>query len=196
MGRRSTTNGGSWSPQRSGMAGKSSPSSAIRGSAGRTDERSVQALAGYALLSLGANVTSWSVDRLGRSLRHLVGFLGELHAKKVDLYLHQQGVDTSTPAGKALFQMMGVFAEFESAIIVERINAGLARAKANGVVLGRPRSANRSRTVPGGSSRRALVSLRRPSSLASEQALFSASNGRWRYATAEQERDEGLNLEL
>jgi DNA invertase Pin-like site-specific DNA recombinase len=80
----------------------------------------------------------WSVDRLGRSLQDLVGFLGELHAKKVDLYLHQQGVDTSTPAGKALFQMMGVFAEFERAIIVERINAGLARAKANGVVLGRP----------------------------------------------------------
>jgi DNA invertase Pin-like site-specific DNA recombinase len=67
-----------------------------------------------------------------------LGFLGELHAKKVDLYLHQQGVDTSTPAGKALFQMMGVFAEFERAIIVERINAGLARAKANGVVLGPP----------------------------------------------------------
>jgi DNA invertase Pin-like site-specific DNA recombinase len=84
-------------------------------------------------------VASWSVDRLGRSLQHLVGFLGELHAKKVDLYLHQQGVDTSTPAGKALFQMMGVFAEFERAMIVERINAGLARAKANGVVLGRPR---------------------------------------------------------
>jgi DNA invertase Pin-like site-specific DNA recombinase len=84
-------------------------------------------------------VASWSVDRLGRSLQDLVDFLGELHAKKVDLYLHQQGVDTSTPAGKALFQMMGVFAEFERAIIVERINAGLARAKANGVVLGRPK---------------------------------------------------------
>jgi DNA invertase Pin-like site-specific DNA recombinase len=88
-------------------------------------------------------VASWSVDRLGRSLQHLVGFLGELHAKKVDLYLHQQGVDTSTPAGKALFQMMGVFAEFERAIIVERINAGLARAKANGVVLGRPKVSGR-----------------------------------------------------
>jgi DNA invertase Pin-like site-specific DNA recombinase len=84
-------------------------------------------------------VAAWSVDRLGRSLQDLVGFLGELHVKKVDLYLHQQGVDTSTPAGKALFQMMGVFAEFERAIIVERINAGLARAKANGVVLGRPK---------------------------------------------------------
>ncbi len=58
-------------------------------------------------------IMSWSVDRLGRSLQHLVTFLGEIHAKGVDLYLHQQGVDTSTPAGKALFQMCGVFAEFE-----------------------------------------------------------------------------------
>jgi DNA invertase Pin-like site-specific DNA recombinase len=90
-----------------------------------------------------ALVAASSVDRLGRSLQDLVGFLSELHAKKVDLYLHQQGVDTSTPAGKALFQMMGVFAEFERAIIVERINAGLARAKANGVVLGRPKISTR-----------------------------------------------------
>jgi Resolvase, N terminal domain len=56
---------------------------------------------------------AWSVDRLGRSLQDLVGFLSELHALKIDLYLHQQGIDTTTPAGKALFQMMGVFAEFE-----------------------------------------------------------------------------------
>src|SRR5437016_2215846 len=72
-------------------------------------------------------VAAWSVDRLGRSLRDLVGFLGELHAKGVDLYLNQQGLDTSTPAGRAMFQMMGVFAEFERAIIVERVKAGLAR---------------------------------------------------------------------
>src|SRR5918911_3933240 len=84
-------------------------------------------------------VAAWSVDRLGRSLQDLVGFLGELHAKGVDLYLHQQGIDTTTPAGKALFQMLGVFAEFERAIIVERVNAGLARARAQGTRLGRPR---------------------------------------------------------
>jgi len=83
-------------------------------------------------------VAAWSVDRLGRSLQDLIGFLGEVHGAGVDLYLHQQGVDTSTPAGKALFQMMGVFAEFERAIIVERVNAGLARARAEGKVLGRP----------------------------------------------------------
>jgi DNA invertase Pin-like site-specific DNA recombinase len=84
-------------------------------------------------------VMAWSVDRLGRSLQHLVGFLGEIHGKGIDLYLHTQGVDTSTPGGKALFGMMGVFAEFERAMIQERIRAGLARAKAQGKQLGRPR---------------------------------------------------------
>lgn len=83
---------------------------------------------------------AWSVDRLGRSLQNLVELLGELHGKRVDLYLHQQGIDTSTPAGKALFQMMGVFAEFERAMIRERVNSGLARARAQGKRLGRPRS--------------------------------------------------------
>ncbi len=84
-------------------------------------------------------IMSWSVDRLGRSLQHLVTFLGEIHAKGVDLYLHQQGVDTSTPAGKALFQMCGVFAEFERSMIQERVKAGLKRAVAQGKTLGRPR---------------------------------------------------------
>ena len=86
-------------------------------------------------------IAAWSVDRLGRSLVDLLGFLGDVQAKAVDLYLHQQAVDTSTPGGKALFQMMGVFAEFERAMIRERVNAGLARAKAKGKVLGRPKVA-------------------------------------------------------
>ena len=84
-------------------------------------------------------IAAWSVDRLGRSLQDLIGFLGEVHAKGIDLYLHQQGIDTTTPTGKAMFQMMGVFAEFERAMIRERVNAGLARAKAQGKTLGRPR---------------------------------------------------------
>ena len=84
-------------------------------------------------------LAAWSVDRLGRSLQHLVGFLDEIHSKRIDLYLHQQGIDTTTPAGKALFQMCGVFAEFERAMIQERVKAGLARARAQGKVLGRPR---------------------------------------------------------
>jgi DNA invertase Pin-like site-specific DNA recombinase len=93
-------------------------------------------------------VAAWSVDRLGRSLQDLVTFLGELHGKKIDLYLHQQGLDTSTPAGKALFQMLGVFAEFERAMIVERVRAGLARARSEGKRLGRPRiAADKDRAV-------------------------------------------------
>lgn len=83
---------------------------------------------------------AWSVDRLGRSLQHLVGFLDNIHAKGVDLYLHQQNIDTSTPSGKAMFQMAGVFAEFERSMIQERVRAGLERAREQGArSLGRPR---------------------------------------------------------
>ena len=84
-------------------------------------------------------VMAWSVDRLGRSLQDLVASLGDLHAQGVDLYLHIQGIDTTTPGGKALFQMMGVFAEFERAMIQERVCAGLAKARAKGKQLGRPK---------------------------------------------------------
>jgi DNA invertase Pin-like site-specific DNA recombinase len=83
-------------------------------------------------------VMAWSVDRLSRSLQDLVGFLSELHALKIDLCLKQQGIDTTTPAGKALFGMMGVFAEFERSMIQERVRAGLERARRNGKRLGRP----------------------------------------------------------
>src|SRR5471030_2200607 len=82
-------------------------------------------------------VASWSVDRLGRSLTDLLAILQALRDKGVDLFLHQQGLDTSTTAGRAMFQMLGVFAEFERGIIRERVKAGLARAKAKGTKLGR-----------------------------------------------------------
>jgi DNA invertase Pin-like site-specific DNA recombinase len=82
-------------------------------------------------------IAAWSVDRLGRSMQDLVGFLTELQALGCHLYLHQQAIDTTTPSGRAMFQMCGVFAEFERAMIVERVNAGLARARAHGVKLGR-----------------------------------------------------------
>ena len=85
-------------------------------------------------------VAAWSVDRLGRSLQDLLGFLTELHGAGVDLYLHQQALDTTTPSGRATFQMMGVFAEFERSMIRERVKAGLARTKANGTRLGRPKT--------------------------------------------------------
>lgn len=84
-------------------------------------------------------IAAWSVDRLGRSLQHLVGFLAEINGRQIDLYLHTQGLDTSTPAGRALFGMLGVFAEFERAILIDRVKAGIGRAKSQGKHCGRPR---------------------------------------------------------
>lgn len=83
-------------------------------------------------------VAAWSVDRLGRSLRDLLATLGEVKAAGADMYLHQQGIDTATPAGEAMFQMLGVFAQFERAMIQERVKSGMARAKAKGQRFGRP----------------------------------------------------------
>ena len=83
-------------------------------------------------------VLIWDISRLGRSLQHLLKLLEEFHAKGVDVYFHQQGIDTTTPAGKLMFQMCGAFAEFERGMIQERVKAGLARAVAQGTKLGAP----------------------------------------------------------
>ncbi len=72
-------------------------------------------------------IATWSVDRLGRSLQHLVSFLSEINDRNVDLYLHTQGLDTSTPAGRAMFSMLSVFADFEKSLLRSRVMAGLAR---------------------------------------------------------------------
>ena len=72
-------------------------------------------------------IACWSVDRLGRSLQHLVSFLAEINERNVGLYLHTQGLDTTTPAGRAMFSMLSVFADFERSILRERIMAGLKR---------------------------------------------------------------------
>jgi DNA invertase Pin-like site-specific DNA recombinase len=86
-------------------------------------------------------VMAWAIDRLGRSLIDLLGTIQALEAYGVDLYLDQQALDTTTPAGKLMFQITGAFAEFERSMIRQRINAGLKRAKAAGKQLGRPRIA-------------------------------------------------------
>jgi len=83
-------------------------------------------------------LAAWSVDRLGRSLQDLLHTLNELQSAGRDLYLHRQAIDTRTPSGRAMFQMLGVFAEFERAMIQERVRAGLARAKEKGTKSGRP----------------------------------------------------------
>ena len=111
----------------------------ISGSKGRDGRPAFDALCKGIVRREFDIIAAWSVDRLGRSLQDLVTFLNELHSKHANLYLHKQGIDTTTPTGKLLFQMLGVFAEFERSMIVERVKAGLRRAQAAGKVLGRPR---------------------------------------------------------
>ena len=110
----------------------------ISGAKGRDKRPGLDAMLKAATRREHDVVLAWSVDRLGRSLQDLVAMLSDLHAVGIDLYLHQQAIDTTTPAGKALFQMMGVFAEFERSMIRERVKSGMARAKAQGKRLGKP----------------------------------------------------------
>jgi len=84
-------------------------------------------------------VMAWAIDRLGGSLIDLLGTIQTLEACGVDLYLDQQSIDTTTPAGKLMFQVCGAFAEFERNMIQQRIHAGLKRAVAQGKTLGRPK---------------------------------------------------------
>jgi DNA invertase Pin-like site-specific DNA recombinase len=84
-------------------------------------------------------VMAWAIDRLGRSLIDLLGTIQALETCGVDLYLDQQALDTTTPAGRLMFQVTGAFAEFERSMIRQRIHAGLKRAKEAGTTLGRPR---------------------------------------------------------
>jgi len=109
----------------------------ISGAKGRDKRPQFDALLKSAVRREFDIVVCWSVDRLGRSLQHLVDFLSELHGVGCDLFLHQQAIDTTTPTGKAMFGMCGIFAEFERSIIQQRVKAGLERAKARGVRLGR-----------------------------------------------------------
>jgi DNA invertase Pin-like site-specific DNA recombinase len=84
-------------------------------------------------------IMAWAIDRLGRSLIDLLGTIQTLEACSVDMYLDQQSIDTTTPAGKLMFQVCGAFAEFERSMIRQRVSAGLKRAVAQGKQLGRPR---------------------------------------------------------
>ena len=110
----------------------------ISGSFGRGVRRQYDAMLKKGVQAHHDVVMAWDVSRLSRSLSDLVQTLEELHACGIDLYLHQQAIDTTTPAGKAMFQMCGVFAECERNILSERVKAGLNRARAEGKVLGRP----------------------------------------------------------
>jgi DNA invertase Pin-like site-specific DNA recombinase len=110
----------------------------ISGAKGRDKRPGLDALLKDATRGRFDVVVSWAMDRLGRSLVDLLSTLRELEAASVALVLHQQAIDTTSPAGRMFFQVTGAFAEFERAMIRSRVKAGLERARARGVKLGRP----------------------------------------------------------
>ena len=114
----------------------------ISGAKGRDARKGFDELIKSAVRKEFDIILVWDVSRLGRSLQHLVSFLDDIHSANCDLYIHQNGLDTSTASGKMMFQMIGVFSEFERSMIRERVIAGQQRAKANGVKLGRKTNVN------------------------------------------------------
>jgi DNA invertase Pin-like site-specific DNA recombinase len=119
----------------------------ISGAKGRDKRPGLDALLKDAVRGKFDVVLAWAMDRLGRSLLDLLTTLNELDAANVALVLHQQAIDTTTPAGRMFFQVTGAFAEFERAMIRSRVNAGLARARARGAKLGRPRVSGKIETA-------------------------------------------------
>jgi len=112
----------------------------VSGSTGRSQRPGLNAMLKDAFRGRFNVVVVWALDRLGRSLIDLLDTLNELDAAAVALVLHQQAIDTTTPAGRMFFQVTGAFAEFERGMIRSRVMAGLDRARARGVRLGRPRT--------------------------------------------------------
>lgn len=92
----------------------------------------------------------WRLDRLGRNLRHLILLIDELQALRVAFVSLQEGIDATTPAGRLQLHVLAAIAEFERARIVERVHAGLARARARGIRLGRPWTTRPPAPVPPG----------------------------------------------
>jgi DNA invertase Pin-like site-specific DNA recombinase len=110
----------------------------ISGSKGRDKRPGLNAMLNDAKRRKFDVVMAWAIDRLGRSLVDLLGTIQELEACGVDLFLEQQAIDTTTPAGKLMFQVCGAFAEFERSMIRQRVKLGVQRAVAQGKQLGRP----------------------------------------------------------
>ena len=110
----------------------------ISGSKGREDRKEFDRLNKDMIRRKFNRILVWDISRLGRSLQHLVEFLNEVNSIGCNLYIHQSGLDTSTPNGKMMFQMIGVFSEFEREMISERVKLGLERVKSKGKRLGRP----------------------------------------------------------
>ena len=111
----------------------------ISGSKGRSDRPGFDRIFELVDQKAVGAVMAWSVDRIGRSLQDLVALMKELQRNSVDLYCHQQSINTATPAGRMIFSIFGALGEYERSLIIERIHSGIARAKAEGVRFGRPR---------------------------------------------------------
>lgn len=110
----------------------------ISGAKGRDKRPAFDALLKAAVRRDIDLIAVWSSDRLGRSLSHLIEVLQTIRDTGTGLYIHTQSIDTTTPTGRAMFGMLGVFSEFEREMIVARVNAGIARAKQHGTKSGRP----------------------------------------------------------
>ncbi len=110
----------------------------ISGAKGRDQRPALDAMLKDAVRCEFDLVAAWSVDRLGRSLQHLVNGLSDLQATGIGLYLHQQAIDTTTAEGKAMFGMLGVFAVFERSLITARVRNGIKHAKKHGTKTGKP----------------------------------------------------------
>jgi DNA invertase Pin-like site-specific DNA recombinase len=117
-----------------------------------------------------AMLAVWSSDRLGRSVPHLIEVLQTIRITGIQLYIHSQSLDTSTPSGRAMFQMLAVFSEFERELIVARVNAGLDRARREGKRLGRPKLAVTAKMV-------AIDALRRGASIREAARMSGVSVG-------------------
>jgi len=109
----------------------------ISGAKGRDKRPGLDALLKAATRKEISKVYIFSIDRIGRSVSNLISTLEELQAAGVGIYFHKQAIDTSTPAGKLLFNLIAVFSDYEREIIKERVSSGLQRARDNGVKLGR-----------------------------------------------------------
>lgn len=109
----------------------------ISGAKGRDARKGFDELIKSAVRKEFDIILCFDVSRLGRSLKDLVSFLEDIQSARCDLYIHNSGIDTSTPSGKMMFGMLSVFSEFERSMIRERVIAGQQRAKAEGKHIGR-----------------------------------------------------------
>lgn len=114
----------------------------ISGAKGRDEREGFNELIKGSIKNEWDIILCFDVSRLGRSLKDLVSFLEDIQSARCDLYIHNSGIDTSTPSGKMMFQMLSVFSEFERSIIRERVIAGQQRAKSEGKHIGRPTNVN------------------------------------------------------